>query len=85
MSRSYDAENACKDTELDRKSTDFVINHWLPKLASTRESTRHGICDLITNVDALRLRVQQAVEEDEEKDGWDAGFEERWRQRDERR
>ena len=27
MSRYYDAENACKDAELDCKSTDLVINY----------------------------------------------------------
>lgn len=36
-----------------------------------------GIRDLITDIDALKLRVQQAVESDQEKDEWDAGFEER--------
>lgn len=69
MSRYYDAENACKDAELDRESTDLVINYWLTGLeSSTGEATRDGICDLITNIDALKLRVQQAVEKDEEKD-----------------
>ncbi len=63
----------------------MLINYWLTGLASsTGESTRDGIRDLITNIDALKLRVQQAVEEDEEKDEWDAGFEERQRRRDER-
>lgn len=56
-------------TELDRKSTDWVINYWLIGLASLiGEATRDGIRNLITNVDPLKLRVQQAVEEDKEKD-----------------
>lgn len=72
-------------TELDRKSTDWVMNCWLMGLASLiGEATRDGIRNLITNVDALKLRVQQAVEEDKEKDEWGAGFEERQKQRDER-
>lgn len=73
------------DAELDREGTDLVINYWLTGLASsTREATRDGIRDLITNFDTLKVRVQQAVEENEEKDEWDAGFEERQRRRDER-
>lgn len=45
-----------------------------------------GIRDLITNFDTLKVRVQQAVKKKkiEEKDEWDAGFEERQRRRDER-
>ncbi len=61
------------------------FNYWLTGLASsTEEATRDGIRDLISNIDALKLRVQQALEEDEEKDEWDAGFEERQRRRDEK-
>lgn len=76
------------DAELDREGTDLVINYWLTGLASpTGEATRDGIRDLITNFDTLKVRVQQAVEENEEneeKDEWDADFEERQRRRDER-
>lgn len=55
-----------------------MINCWLTGLASsTGKAITDRIHDLITNVDALKLRVQQAVEEDEGKDEWDAGFEER--------
>lgn len=35
MSQYYDAENACKDAELGRDSTDLVINYWLTELASS--------------------------------------------------
>lgn len=85
MSWYYDAENACKDAELDREGTDWVINYWLTGLASSPgEATRDEIRDLITNFDTLKVRVQQAVEENDEKDEWDADFEERQRRRDER-
>ena len=85
MSRYYNTENAYKDKELDHESTDLVINYWLTGLASsTREATWDGIRDLITNIDTLKLCVQQAVEEDKEKDEWNAGFEERQKQQVER-
>ncbi len=85
MTRHYDAENACKNAQLDRESTDLVINYLLTGLAcSTGEATRNGIRDLVAKVDSLRIRVEEAVAEHEEEEEWNAGFEERQRLRDER-